>query len=272
MMAIYQGVFIFSVGIGPLPGGFLAERHGLAAPFVAYAAAGIVAGWSPGFAVPETRGVGATGVGSQGIGRVSMMAQLRLLLAHVGFRLVCAVAFMNAIARTGALFSIIPLLGKLRLDLTATEIGLGLALGSLSGLLVTYPAGSLADRYGRKTVIVPATLIAATSMALFSFAPSYAWFLAACMTWGTAIAVGGAAPAAYAADSAPPGMNAAAMSSFRMLGDLGYVLGPLVLGVVADAVHPEGALLTAASGLLVVGILFGLRAPESHAPVSASSR
>ena len=36
-MAVYQGVFLFAVGIGPLFGGVLAERSGLAAPFVVYA-------------------------------------------------------------------------------------------------------------------------------------------------------------------------------------------------------------------------------------------
>ena len=32
-MAIYQGVFLFAVGIGPFPGGYLAERLSLDAPF-----------------------------------------------------------------------------------------------------------------------------------------------------------------------------------------------------------------------------------------------
>src|SRR5256714_9347343 len=43
VMAIYQGVFVFAVGIGPLPGGLLAERLGLAAPFVVYALMGMMA-------------------------------------------------------------------------------------------------------------------------------------------------------------------------------------------------------------------------------------
>jgi hypothetical protein len=36
-------------------------------------------------------------------------------------------------------------------------------------------------------------------------------------------------PRAYAADNAPPGMNAAAMSLYRALSDLGYVVGPIGL-------------------------------------------
>ena len=59
-MAIYQGVFLFAVGIGPLFGGVLAERSGLAAPFVVYAGAGVLAaalGW---LRIPETKDHGRT--------------------------------------------------------------------------------------------------------------------------------------------------------------------------------------------------------------------
>jgi DHA1 family multidrug resistance protein-like MFS transporter len=53
--------------------------------------------------------------------------------------------------------------------------------------------------------------------------------------------VSGAAPAAYAADVARSGMHAAAMRSYRMLSDLGYVVGPLVLGVVTDLLGADAA-------------------------------
>ena len=72
------------------------------------------------------------------------------------------------------------------------------------------------------------------SMLLFCAAPSYAWFLVASIAWGIASAVGGAAPSAYAADSAPPGRNATTLSVFRMAGDIGYVAGPMVLGFIAN--------------------------------------
>src|SRR5204863_57886 len=39
-MAIYQGTFLLAVGIGPFPGGLLAEKVGLHAPCVAQAVAG----------------------------------------------------------------------------------------------------------------------------------------------------------------------------------------------------------------------------------------
>ena len=44
VMAIYQGTFLFAVGIGPFPGGWLAERFGLPAPFIAYGITASVVG------------------------------------------------------------------------------------------------------------------------------------------------------------------------------------------------------------------------------------
>jgi len=261
ILAIYQGVFIFSVGIGPLPGGLLAERFGLAAPFEAYAIAGALVSVVAWFAVGETRGFGAGG-GRQAL--PSFITQMRLLAERIGFVLVSLIALMNAVARTGGLFAIVPILGSVRLGISVAEIGFGLALGSVTGLLVAYPAGMLVDYFGRKAVIVPATVISGASLLLFCIASSYLWFVVACVVWGIASSIGGAAPAAYAADSAPGGMNAAAMSTFRMVSDAGYVIGPIALGLVADGFGPEAALAAAALALMAFGAIFAKVAPETH--------
>jgi MFS family permease len=190
--------------------------------------------------------------------------QLRVLTGRIGFLLVSLVSFASAFTRTGALFNVIPVLGEDRLRLSPDRIGFALALGSLAGFGLAYPAGVLVDRYGRKSVIVPATLLTGVSMLLFLLAPSYGWFVAACLVWSAAQGVGGVAPAAYAADVAPPRMNAAAMSLYRMLADSGYVVGPIVLGLVTDRFGIDTALAAGASLLAGVGILFAWRAPESY--------
>jgi DHA1 family multidrug resistance protein-like MFS transporter len=263
-MGIYQGSFLFAVGIGPYPGGVLAERFGLPAPFVAFAAAGILAGLVAWFRIPETRAHRSREAQASLPPPPPFAAQLRVLATRIGFLLVSLVSFASAFTRTGALFNVIPVLGQDRLRLTPDRIGFALAVGSLAGFGLTYPAGVLVDRYGRKPVIVPATLLSSASLLLFLLAPSYAWFLAACLIWSVAQGIGGAAPAAYAADVAPPRMNAAAMSLYRTLADAGYVIGPIVLGLVADGFGVETALATGASLLAGVGLLFAWRAPETY--------
>lgn len=264
IISIYQGCFLFAVGIGPLPGGILATHYGLAAPFQAYGVASLLATAVAWFAVKETRGLGQAGGGHGGQAAFSFMRQISILLRQMGFVLVSIVSLTNAVTRTGALFTIIPVFVSVRLGLSVAEIGSGMALGSVFGLMAAYPAGVLVDRFGRKAVIVPATLINGASMLLFMVAPSYLWFAASCVVWGIAASIGGTAPAAYAADSAPPGMNAAAMSTFRMVGDLGYVIGPIALGLVVDAQGAQAALLTSAAISVAVGMLFLKFAPETY--------
>ena len=262
-MAIYQGTFLFAVGIGPLPGGWLAERFGLAAPFLAYALAAVVVGLIAWFAVKETRGLGKS-TDTRQPELPPLREQLKLLMQLVGFRLVSIISFAHAITRTGALFSIVPVFVSVRLGLTPSQIGFGFALGSVLGLIATYPGGMLTDRFGRKSVIVPAGLATGVSMALFSIAGSYTWFLLAVVVWGVASAMGASAPAAYAADCAPPRMNATAMSSYRMLADLGYVIGPLALGALADYQGATTALWFAAAMMVAVTLGFGRWAPETY--------
>ncbi len=274
-MAIYQGVFLFAVGIGPWPGGVLAERYGLQAPFLVYAVAATLVGLVAWFAVPETRALAhawhAAG-STHGPGRpratsaVPFTRQLRELLALRSFVLIGLVGLVNAVVRTGGLFNVIPLVAVGELGLTAGQVGSAFAIGGVLGLVATYPAGSLADRWGRKLVIVPSVMLTAGALAAFSLAPSYAWFVLANTVWGVATAVSGAAPAAYAADSAPPGMNAAAMSGYRTISDLGYVIGPIGLGLLVDWQGPHATLWAAALLTLAVGAVFARYAPETHRP------
>ena len=264
IISIYQGCFLFAVGIGPLPGGLLASHFGLAAPFQAYGVASLLAMLVAWFAVKETRGLGHGGLGQGPAVTISYVRQLNLLMRQVGFVLVSVVSLTNSVIRTGGLFTVIPVFAVLRLSLNVAEIGFGMALGSVAGVIAAYPSGVLVDRFGRKAVIVPATLITGLSMLLFMISPSYVWFVVSCVVWGVAASIGGTAPAAYAADSAPPGMNAAAMSAFRMVGDFGYVIGPIFLGFLVDVQGPQTALLVAAVISVLAAYLFLKFAPETY--------
>jgi MFS family permease len=196
--------------------------------------------------------------------KLGFIEQIRLLTSKIGFALISVIVLMGAVVRTGGLFTIIPILAKDRLGMSVAAIGFALMLGSVSGLVAAYPLGWVTDRFGRKAVIVPATMISGSSMLLYCFAPDYTWFIVASIVWGVAISAIGTAPAAYAADSAPPGMNAAAMSTFRMIADAGYVAGPLVLGLVVDGFGAVTALVVAAMLVMISGAVFAVFAPETY--------
>lgn len=268
VMAIYMGVFVFAVGAGAFPGGWLASNYGLASPFIFNAVlAGIVTVLAF-FFVPETRpesphsAPGVTPVERPG-GVAAFRQQLSLLTAIPGFSLICLVSFCAFFARTGGLFNVIPLLAEDEIGLEPDQIGLGIGMISIVGLVLVYPSGALVDRFGRKGVIVPSALCSAAAMVAFVAAGSFQSFLVASFFWAAASGISGAAPAAYAADLAPPDAVGSAMGLYRTIADLGYVIGPLLLGAISDFISPQAALYFTAALLIVSGLLFLTRAPET---------
>lgn len=260
VMALYQGVFLFSVGIGPLPGGFLATQFGLAAPFAANGLLSTVTIALALLRLPETVGMRDA---AERRPAVSLPAQAALLRSIPGFAAVGFISFSLFFTRTGSLFNVVPLDAEQRLGLGPDRIGLALGFVSLMGLALAWPSGVLADRFGRKAVIVPATIAAGGAMLLFGAANSWPTFAAAAAVWAAAVGIGGSVPAAYASDIAPRGMTAAALGAYRSMADLGYVVGPLVLGVVAGAASPRAAYAVAAALTTVAALVFAWRAPET---------
>lgn len=267
VMATYQGVFLFAVGAGAFPGGFLASRLGLETPFIAYAILAGLVSFLAWFRVPETRNLRrstvATAAASMAVAVTPFWQQMRIVWSSPGLLWIGFVSFTAFFARTGGLFNVVPLLAEDEMRLSPGQIGFGLGLISIAGLLFTLPAGILVDRLGRKPVIVPSALLSATAMLVFAFAPNFGWYIVACAWWGTASGISGAAPAAYAADTARAGETAATMGGYRMIADSGYVIGPLLLGAIADVVSPEAALWFCTVLSVIAGLGFWRFAPET---------
>ncbi|MEW1653778.1 MFS transporter [Streptomyces sp. NPDC093707] len=158
-----------------------------------------------------------------------------------------------------------------------TDHGLGLAaVGLIKGL---YPilwgigqisTGHLADRIGRKPLIVTGMLVQAAgfvlALALLDH-PLLAGILSA-VALGLGTAMVYPALIASVSDHAHPAWRANALGTYRFWRDIGYAAGALVAGVLADALGLNAtiiaaAALTAASGLLAARWITEHR-PEAH--------
>ncbi|TAK25040.1 MAG: MFS transporter [Chloroflexota bacterium] len=261
MMATYQGFFIFAVGVGPGVGGTIAVLAGPRAPFFVFAALAALAGALALWRLPETRGVALAAANAAG-SAVPRGVTARLLLTNVGFMTLSIVTFVQFFNRTGAIFSVVPIDAVERLGLDTATIGLALTVSSLCNIALVGWTGSIADRLGRKITIVPGCVIGGVSLFGFAFAPGYAMFLGSAVLWGICGALI-ASSAAYAADLAPPGATGLTMGVYRMLADLGYVVGPVLLGLIAEVAGANGSLLVAGALSILTAIPFALLAPET---------
>jgi MFS family permease len=145
-----------------------------------------------------------------------------------------------------------------------TEHGLGLAaVGVIKGLypilwgIGQIPTGHLADRLGRKPLIVTGMLVQSAGFVLALVlldTPLLAGVLSA-IALGIGTAMVYPALIASVSDHAHPSWRANALGTYRFWRDIGYAAGALVAGVLADTLGLDAtviaaAVLTAGSGLL----------------------
>lgn len=266
MMSLYQGFFLVGVGLGPTPGGILADQFGLRAPFIAYAIFSALACGLALLLIRETKPDASAHREEEDARAASGEAPASMMgtLLTPAFLLIGVVSFAQFFARTGAIFTIVPLLGKEQIGLSASQIGIAMSAVSLLNIGTLYYSGVWADRFGRKRVIAPATIVCGIGIAMFAFSGSYAMFFASAAFWGLGSGIGGPAPAAYVADFSPAALRGRVFGAFRSLSDCGYIVGPLLLGAMTDAYGFVPPLLLTAALFMASGVLFWLLAPEFH--------
>jgi MFS family permease len=141
----------------------------------------------------------------------------------------------------------------------------GLSIGEIGLLAAAYPAvwsiaqigtGAWSDRVGRKPLIVAGMLLQGTAIALMAIGSSLPVWLLAAVGMGLGTALVYPTLLAAVADVAAPAWRGSAVGVYRLWRDLGFAIGAVVAGVIADAAGVETAIwavavLTAGSGLVV---------------------
>jgi MFS family permease len=162
----------------------------------------------------------------------------------------------------GVWATLIPLFGNEEVGLTEVGIGAGLALASMTEFAVLFPAGKATDRIGRKAVLAPGYAAMAVALVLWPLATTPALFFLANAIFGLISGYAGVPQAAMLADITDEDVRTTAVAAFRFVGDLGFVLGPLVAGASAHA-FGYGAAFGLTAIPLVVALGFVLSIPET---------
>jgi len=236
MLSLHLGSLLVGVSIGPAVGGITAELFNLRAPFYLVGALSLLCAVWAFYAVPETRGRATSPAddGSTAPAQSRTPVALSPLLGNMGLLLVSMVTFSIFFTRTGARQTMLPLLGHDEFGLTAGALGGIFAMMALINLALIVPAGVWADRFGRKRTIIPSAMVAVGALCLFAVTDSIGVYLVAAVLLAIGTGISGPAPAAYAADVMPEESRGLGMGLFRTYSDVGFVVGPLLLGWIAD--------------------------------------
>ena len=142
----------------------------------------------------------------------------------------------------------------------AAEVGLVAALYPVSWGVLQLATGALSDKWGRKWLIVGGMAVQAAGIWLIAVGSSRPSWIAGSLALGLGTAMVYPTLLAAVSDGTPPASRGATVGAYRFWRDSGYVVGALLVGLVADALGMAASLhavaaLTLASGLLVAVLM-----------------
>ncbi|GAB3606117.1 MFS transporter [Conyzicola nivalis] len=173
-------------------------------------------------------------------------------------------SFAAFFARFGGEQGLVPLLAYEQGGLTPLTLGVALAAATLASLAAMPLVGAVIDRGRRVSVLVPATVAAALALLLFAVAEGPWFFAAAIVVYGLASSVAGVVPSVIMSERVPAGLSGVVVGVTRTAGDVGAVVGPLLVFGVFDAagVWPAVAVIAVVlvvANLLIVRVSIGSR-------------
>lgn len=157
----------------------------------------------------------------------------------------------------------------------------GLGVDQIGILAATYPAvwgisqiatGSLSDRWGRKWLIVCGMWIQAIGIVLIASAPwftrapsdNFSWWMIGAVLLGAGTALVYPTLLAAIGDVAHPDWRASAIGVYRFWRDLGYAVGAIMAGVVADFLGLTWAIVVIGVLTFTSGTVSAITMSESH--------
>ena len=254
---LYSAGFLVGGISGPAVGGVIAawsER----APFIIYGGMLIVPGIIAAAMLRDRSGAGATA--TQPRGRV--FADIAGALRDRAYRAAASANLADGFATIGVRSAIVPLFVRDVLHRSPIWTGIGFLVVAVINAGTLLPAGRLADRFGRRPVVVGGCLLSAAGMVLLALLPGVGGYLTALAVLGLGSGLLDVGPAAMLGDILN-GRGGTVVATYQMAGDVGTVTGPVTAGYLVD-VASYGAAFGVTAGVLVLAAFLGIFAPETR--------
>ncbi|MGT2468711.1 MFS transporter [Mesorhizobium atlanticum] len=155
----------------------------------------------------------------------------------------------------------------------------GLGVERIGILKAVYPAvwgvlqvatGPLSDRWGRKGLIVTGMWVQAAGLLLTALTRDFGWWLLASVLLGLGTAMVYPSLIAAVSDASHPSWRARSLSVYRFWRDLGYAIGALAAGLIADFFGFVPAIMAIAALTFLSGVIVAIAMRETHAAVRSS--
>lgn len=244
--------------LGALPSGFMADNWGYHSVFWASAGFALLAGliMLAGLAKIPWRKSAPSTILPTSVGEPLFQYQK---LGFRSFTPICLVTVLQFLG-LGILMTFAPLLATQVVGVQATEVGILFAVFGLTGMALSIPMGMLADRFGKRMLMMLGLVVSAAAMMGIAFAQSFPWLVLFAVVYGLGTVMFTPAVLGLLSEMVPSHQQSTAMGLYGGLGEnLGIVVGSALGGFAWSTLGPQPTFLIGAlaSGLGAV-ISFGL--------------
>ena len=124
--------------------------------------------------------------------------------------------------------------------------------------------GALSDHIGRKRLIVAGMWLQAAGIAVIALSAGFAGYATGAAMLGAGTAMVYPTLLAAIGDVAHPDWRASSVGVYRLWRDLGYAVGAIIAGVVADLLGMQAAIWVIAALTFASGLVVMVRMSETH--------
>jgi MFS family permease len=169
---------------------------------------------------------------------------------------IAAAPFATFFAIAGLTQTLIPVIGKTELGLSPATIGVAIGAGVAARFIGTWVAGIGSDRLSRRIVLVPTLALMSLGAGALALPLDVGVWVAAILLLALGSS-GISVAAATLADRVPPPALGPELGQFRLVGEVGLVLGPLVAGFLYQESGP-GLAAAASAGVFATAAVVAL--------------
>ena len=229
VMSYFQAFMLLGSSAGPTIGGYVATYWGVKETFYFYGMTGIISLIITYIWIKEPKDIAH----NQKQAKFDLPT-VRRLLSNSSFSMACLATFTVFFMRTGIRGTMIPLYAEGVLGLDEVTIGTVISYATIMNLIMTIPMGHAIDYFGRKPPMVFTLFITAIAALAFPFTENYLMISLAAVLLGIGTGGAGQAPLAMATDATMNDPRGLSIGLYRLFGDIGFVVGPIILGFIAD--------------------------------------
>lgn len=175
---------------------------------------------------------------------------------HRNFLLICVAQFCFALS-ISVIDPVFPVYIA-SFDVSYALIGFVMSAFGLTRVFVEIPGGVLADRLGRRSLLVLGTGLALSSHIVAGFASSYVELVVSRMIVGVGSAFSMTAGLMYVGEQAPPAQRQRNVARYQSMFSMGGIVGPTLGGVLSDLLGIR-LLFFIAGGFTLLGLVLNLQ-------------